>query len=84
MLKSAVVSKTTIKRRLTDEFGLKAYKVAKKPRLIPFVKIKRFVFAKAHMDWTTEDWRKVYFLMNQLCSSLHLQATGEKPSWPQI
>ena len=58
LLNGTVVNKTTIKRRLTDEFGLKAYKPAKKPRLTPSIKGKRYAFAKAHLDWTTVNWTK--------------------------
>ena len=61
LLKGTVVSKTTIKRRLTDEFGLIAYKPAKKPRLTPSMKAKRYACTKAHMDWTTENYRKFLF-----------------------
>ena len=33
LLKGTVASTATVERRLADEFGLKAYKPAKKPRL---------------------------------------------------
>ena len=61
LLKGTVASTATVKRRLADEFGLKAYKPAKKPRLTPSMKAKRYAFAKAHQHWTTENWRKVLF-----------------------
>ena len=42
-------------------FGLKACKPARKPRLIPLIKKKRFSFVKIHRSWTSEDWGKVLF-----------------------
>ena len=61
LLKGTVASTSTIKRRLADNFGLKAYKPAKKPRLTPSMKAKRYAFAKAHQHWTAENWRKALF-----------------------
>ena len=56
-----VVSKATKKRCLTDKIWQKTYRPAKKPRLTPSMKAKRYAFAKTHLDWTTENWRKVLF-----------------------
>ena len=61
LLKRTVASTSTIKHRLADEFGLKAYKPAKKYRLTPSMKAKRYAFAKAYQHWTAENWRKVLF-----------------------
>ena len=40
------ISRRTISRRLTDEFGLKSRKPARKPRLTTAMELKRFQFAK--------------------------------------
>ena len=61
LLKDTVVSKTTMKRRLTDEFGLKAHKPTKKPVLTHSIKAKRYAFAKAYLEGTPENWKKVLF-----------------------
>ena len=61
LLKGTVVNKTTTERRLTDKFELKANKLAKKSGLTRFIKAKRYAIAKARLDWTTENWRKVLF-----------------------
>ena len=61
LLKGTVVNETTIKRCLTDKFGLKAYKAAKKPRFTPSMKAKIYAFAKTQLDWTTKNWRKALF-----------------------
>ena len=61
MLFCTVVSKITIKHLSADEFGIKAYIPAKKHRLILSMKAKRYAFAKAYLDWTTKNWRKVLF-----------------------
>ena len=42
-------------------FGLKASKPARKPRLTPLMKKKGLSFAKANRSWTSEDWAKVLF-----------------------
>ena len=61
LLKGTVVSKTIIKRCLTNDFRLKAYKSAKKPGLTSSMKAKKYAFAKVHLHWTTESWRKILF-----------------------
>ena len=61
LFKGVVVSKTTIKLCFADEFKLKAYKSAKIPKLTLSNKNKTYAFAKAHLDWPTENWRKVLF-----------------------
>ena len=54
------ISRSTVSRRLNINFGLKACKPARKPRLTPLMKKKRFSFAKAHHSWTSEDWGKLF------------------------
>ena len=68
--KGTVVSKTTTKRRLTDEFGLKVYKSNKKPRLIP--SMKAMILARLTWFGLQRAEEKFYFLDSQLCSNLHL------------
>ena len=55
------VSCKTVKRRLTKDFGLKAFKPAKKPYLTPAMKLKRLNFAKKHINWSREQWSRVIF-----------------------
>ena len=50
LLKGTDVSITTIKRRLNNQCGIKAYKPTKKRRLTSSMKAKRCAFAKAHLD----------------------------------
>ena len=55
------VSISTVSRRLSEEFGLKSCKSAKKPKLTPIMKKKRLEFARKHLRWTADDWGKVLF-----------------------
>jgi len=55
------ISRRTISRRLTDEFGLKSRKPARKPGLIPAMKLKRLQFAKKCKDWSSQQWSRVLF-----------------------
>ena len=57
----AKVSARTIRRRLHDEMGLKAYRPAKKPRLSPKNVRDRLAFCRAHQHWTVDQWRQVMF-----------------------
>ena len=50
--KGTRVTQMTISRRLSREFNLKSYKLARKPRLTPVMKAKRLAFAKKHRHWT--------------------------------
>eukprot|EP01133_Synstelium_polycarpum_P027186 gene27186-32745_t len=68
------VSICTIRRRFV-EVGLKARRPAKKPFISAVNKKKRVAFAKAHVNWTTEDWKKILWSdkskfekVNQRCS----------------
>jgi len=55
------ISRRTICRRLTDEFGLKSRKPARKPRLTRSMKLKRLQFAKKYKDWTSQQWSRILF-----------------------
>ena len=72
--------KGTVSRRLVDNFGLKARKPAKKPRLTPAMKVKRLGFAKKHAKRTIQQWQQVFFQTNlQYSSSLHAIAMSVDP-----
>ena len=46
------VSRMTVSRRLSQEFGLKSYKPARKPRLTPPMKAKRLAFEnRSVVEW---------------------------------
>ena len=70
LAKDAVISQRTVSRCWEINFGLKASKRAKKPRLTPVMKTKRLGFAKKHIKWTIQQWEQVFFLMN-LQSAVH-------------
>jgi len=53
------ISRRTISRRLTDEFGLKSRKPARKPRLAPARKLKRLQCPKKYKNWTSHQWSRV-------------------------
>ena len=61
LAKGADISRRTVNRRLVIDFGLKARKPAKKPRLTPAMKAKRLGFAKKHEKWTIQQWQQVFF-----------------------
>jgi len=48
------ISGRTISGRLTDEFGLKSRKPARKPKLKPAMKLKCLQLAKKYKDWTSQ------------------------------
>ena len=80
LAKGADMSRRTVSRRLFIDFGLKARKPAKKPRLTPAMKAKRLGFAKKHAKWTIQQWKQVFFLMNlQYSSLLRASATSVDP-----
>jgi transposase len=54
------VSRWTVGRRLR-EFGFGAHVAGKKPLLSEANICKRLSWAKAHVDWTVEDWKRVCF-----------------------
>lgn len=61
LAKGVNVSRRTVSRRLVNDFGLKSYKPAKKPRLTPAMKLKRLRFARKHVKWTLQQWQQVLF-----------------------
>ena len=68
--KDTEISLQTISRRRCDQFPLKLYKPARKPRLNLQMKMKRLAFAKKYESWTAEDWVKLCFRMNRLFNNL--------------
>jgi len=61
LAKGADISRRTVSRRLVMDFGLKAHKPAKKPRLTPAMKAKRLGFAEKYAKWTIQQWQQVFF-----------------------
>ena len=51
----------TIRRRLTNDFKLKAYRPAYKPLLSRKNVKDRLLFCRAHCQWTVDDWAQVMF-----------------------
>ena len=70
LAKGADISRGAVSWRLVIDFGLKARKPARKPRLTPAMKTKRLGFAKKHAKLTMQQWQQVFFLMNLQSSSL--------------
>ena len=60
-MKGTDVHRTTIGRRLVNEFSLKSHKPVEKPRLIEAMKAKRVIFANKSADWSEKQWGKVLF-----------------------
>jgi transposase len=72
------ISRATVQRRI-KEFGLKPYVARKKPLLTPEQKENRFQWAKEHLDWTVDDWKRVAFSdETPLCL---FQSYGRKWIW---
>lgn len=61
LLKGTTVDRSTVSRRLSKEFGLKAYKPARKPKLTAAMRAKRLSFAKKYVAWDEIKWSKVLF-----------------------
>ena len=61
LLKGTDVHRTTIGRRLVNEFGLKSHKPVEKPRLTEAMKAKRMIFANKSADWSEKQWVKFLF-----------------------
>jgi transposase len=54
-------SLSTIKRRLHDDFGLKAHRPARKPALSKKNIMDRVAFCRRYEHWSQDDWSKVLF-----------------------
>lgn len=55
------IHSSTIRRRLSKDFGLPAYRSAAKPMLSPKNIRDRILFCKAHENWTSDQWSTVMF-----------------------
>ena len=53
------ISKSTI-RNILSKNGIKDYKSARKPLLTNIHKENRLRFATYYLEWTREDWRRIY------------------------
>ena len=51
----------TVKQGLTKDFGLKAFKLAKKKHFISTMKLMIMQFAKQHVNWTSDQGLRVLF-----------------------
>ena len=54
------ISKRTIQRRLR-EVGIRKWRAVNRPLLTKIHVYVRWKWAKAHLHWTVDDWRKVFF-----------------------
>ena len=54
-------SSRTVRRRLLTQFGLRAYRPAKKPHLNKLQRDKRIRFCKKYLHWNEDDWSKILF-----------------------
>ena len=61
LIKGADNSWKTISWHLIIDFGLKAHKPAKKPRLTQPMKAKHLSYAKKHVKWMIQQWQQVFF-----------------------
>ena len=61
LAKGTDISRRTVSQRLVDDFDLKAYKPAHKPKLTQAMKSKCLAFAKKHVKWTIQQWQQVLF-----------------------
>ena len=53
------VSDDTIERRIHEQVGFSSFFKIKKNFVSPANRVKRLEFARAHLDWTVEQWRSV-------------------------
>ena len=60
-MRSTTSSSKKLNRLCYSKFWQKAHKLAKKPTLTSSTKAKTYAFDKAHLDWTTENWKKIIF-----------------------
>ena len=65
-----VVSAKTIKRRLSQEFGLKSSKPTLKPHLTRAMKGKRLDFAKKNASLDVDMWKKITFFSRVFCTAV--------------
>lgn len=56
-----VASTRTIRRRLVNEFHLRAYRPARKPLIDDKQRRRRLAFCKRYLHWTEDQWKKVLF-----------------------
>jgi transposase len=55
------ISERTVRRRIVELTGWKSYWKTRKPYISDVNKVKRVAWAKEHVNWTTDQWRKVMF-----------------------
>lgn len=55
------ISARTIRRRLSDKFGLKSHKPSRKPFLTAKNRRDRLAFCRQYRNWTAEQWKTVMF-----------------------
>ena len=58
---ACTASTRTIRRRLVEDFGLRARRPARKPLLTRAQRLQRIAFCKKYKHWTGDDWSKVLF-----------------------
>lgn len=68
-------STQTIRRRLVNQFNLRAHRPAKKPLLTPNQRKKRLQFCKRYSNWTIDDWKEVLFSDESLFSQFGSQVS---------
>lgn len=80
------ITDRTLRRRI-KELGFQCCRPAKKPRLTERMIRARLEWAKAHQDWTSEDWKKVFrrfFCVQSLLFCLLIQVCFSDESTFQI
>jgi transposase len=70
----------TVRNTLKQE-GLRAVKKSKKPLMPPRIKSLRLAFARAHLDWTLEDWKRV--IWSDETKVNRLGSDGKQWAWKQ-
>ena len=76
--KGTIISKKITRRCLSQEFGLKSCKPARKPRLTERMKSKRLAFAHKCAGWSPEQWANGFFLVE---STEQQFATTQRHVW---
>lgn len=59
-VRGTAVSVWTVRRRI-QEAGLKSYRPAAGPKLLPRHRVARLQFSREHLNWTLAQWRTVLF-----------------------